>query len=432
VNRRAIRDMKGAMSTSPLASPIFTPYQKFVVAILTFLQFTIVLDFMILSPLGALLTESLRMPAPRFGLVMAVYAWSAGISGLLAAAFADRFDRKKLLLFFYAGFLVGNLLCGVATSYHFLLVARVITGLFGGVIASIALAIITDLFPPQVRGRVMGIVQTAFSAAQVLGIPLGLILSNRWGWHAPFLLIAAVSTAVGVVIVLRLRPIDAHLSLQRESNPLVHVVRTVRRRDYLRAFAFTTVLATGGFMLMPFASVFLQKNLGIPIAQLWKIYAVTGLFTVVTGPMVGRLSDRVGKYAVFCAGTTLTMVMVAIYTHLGLTPLAGVMAVNVLLFIGVTTRIISAQALITSVPEPASRGAFMAVNSATQQLSGGLAAAVAGLVVKQPAQGQLQNYDILGYVVLVAMVLGMAMLYPIQRAIAARMAQVPLATVRSS
>jgi len=420
------------MSTSPPppsgAAPLFTPYQKFVVAVLTFLQFTVVLDFMIISPLGALLTESLRIPAPRFGLVMSVYALSAGLSGLMAAAFADRFDRKKLLLFFYVGFLIGNVLCGVATSYHFLLAARVITGMFGGVIASIALAIITDLFPPQVRGRVMGIVQTAFSASQVLGIPLGLVLSNRWGWHAPFLLIAAVSAAVGVVIVLRLRPIDAHLGLQRERNPLLHLFRTVSRADYLRAFACTTVLTTGGFMLMPFASVFLQKNLGIAITQLWKIYLVTGLFTVVTGPLMGRLSDRVGKYAVFCAGTTLTMAMVAIYTHLGLTPLVGVMAVNVLLFIGVSTRIISSQALMTAVPEPASRGAFMSVNSAVQQLSGSLAAAAAGLIVKQPANGQLQHYDTLGYVVLVAMVLSMAMLYPIHRAIAARMARAPVAT----
>jgi predicted MFS family arabinose efflux permease len=413
------------MSTPPPpagAAPLFTPYQKFVVAVLTFLQFTVVLDFMIMSPLGALLTKSLQIPAPRFGLVMSVYALSAGISGILAAAFADRFDRKKLLLFFYAGFLIGNVLCGIANSYHFLLVARVITGLFGGVIASIALAIITDLFAPQVRGRVMGVVQTAFSASQALGIPLGLIISNRWGWHGPFLLIAAVSTAVGVVIALKLQPIDAHLRLQREKSPLLHLFRTVSRADYLRAFGCTTVLATGGFMLMPFASIFLDRNLGIPVTQLWKIYLVTGLVTVVTGPLIGRLSDRVGKYTVFCAGTALTMVMVLIYTHLGLTPLVAVMAVNVLLFIGVTTRIISASALMTAVPEPASRGAFMSVNSAVQQLSGALAAAAAGFIIVQPAQGPLQHYDTLGYVVLVAMVVCMAMLYPIYRAVSARAA----------
>jgi predicted MFS family arabinose efflux permease len=417
------------MVTPPApAAPAFTSYQKFVVALLAFLQFTVVLDFMIISPLGALLKQSLHVPAPAFGFVMAVYAGAAGVSGLLAAAFADRFDRKKLLLFFYAGFIGGTLLCGIAPSYHFLLAARVITGLFGGVIASIALAIVTDLFPPQVRGRVMGVVQTAFSASQILGIPLGLVLSNHWGWHAPFILIVVISSAVGVVIVLRLRPIDAHLKLQKEKSPLLHLFRTVSRADYVQAFACTTVLATGGFMLMPFASVFLQNNLGIPIVNLPKIYAVTGAFTVVSGPLVGRLSDRVGKYPVFCAGTALTMVMVLVYTHMSRTPIGWVMAVNVLLFIGVTTRIITAQALMTAVPEPASRGAFMAVNSATQQLSGFIAAAAAGLIVQEDGPYlPLRHYDILGYVVLVAMVLAMTLLYPIQRAVAARL-RAPLAT----
>src|SRR5262245_61791248 len=165
---------------------VFTPYQKFVIAILAFLQFTIILDFMIVSPLGALLLPQLHITTRQFGLVVSVYALSAGVAGLLAAGFADKFDRKRLLLFFYAGFLLGTLLCGVAGNYTFLLVARIVTGVFGGVIGSIVMAIIADLFPFEVRGRVMGTVQTAFAASQVLGLPLGVFLSNHWGWHAPF------------------------------------------------------------------------------------------------------------------------------------------------------------------------------------------------------------------------------------------------------
>src|SRR5882724_4698961 len=172
-----------APSPTPPAAPgapvPFTPYQKVVVAILAFLQFTIILDFMILSPLGARLMSELHIPTSRFGFVVSVYAFSAGIAGFLAAGFADRFDRKRLLLFFYTGFLVGTLLCGIAPSYHFLLVARIVTGVFGGVIGSIAFAIIADLFAFDQRGRVMGIVQTAFASSQVMGIPVGLILSDR-------------------------------------------------------------------------------------------------------------------------------------------------------------------------------------------------------------------------------------------------------------
>src|SRR3984885_13334221 len=186
-----------------------TPYQKFVVAVLAFLQFTIILDFMILSPLGATLLQELHVATSQFSLVVSVYAFSAGASGLLTAGFADKFDRKKLLLFFYCGFILGTALCGIAPNYPWLLAARIVTGLFGGVIGSISMAITADLFPLEMRGRVMGVVQTAFAASQVLGLPIGLLLSNRWGWHAPFLMIAGIGAAVGVVIAVGLKTIDA-------------------------------------------------------------------------------------------------------------------------------------------------------------------------------------------------------------------------------
>ncbi|MDB5105206.1 MAG: hypothetical protein JWP91_2895, partial [Fibrobacteres bacterium] len=150
---------------------IFTPYQKFVIAMLAFLQFTVILDFMIMSPLGALMMPALQISTRQFGLAVSAYAFSAGIAGILAAGFADKFDRKKLLLFFYAGFVIGTFLCGIAPTYWFLMGARIVTGLFGGVIGSISMAIIADIFPMQVRGRVMGFVQTAFAGSQVLGLP---------------------------------------------------------------------------------------------------------------------------------------------------------------------------------------------------------------------------------------------------------------------
>jgi predicted MFS family arabinose efflux permease len=406
---------------------VFTPYQKFIVAVLAFLQFTIVLDFMILSPLGALLMRDLHVPAASFGLLVSVYAFSAGISGILAAGFADRYDRKRLLLFFYAGFVLGTLLCGVAPNYHFLLVARMVTGVFGGVMGSVSFAIIADLFPLEVRGRVMGTVQTAFAASQVMGIPLGLFLSNHWGWHAPFLLIVAVSGLVGMVIAAKMKPIDAHLHAVKpvDHSPLHHLLQTVSRKEYVRAYAATTLLVTGGFMLMPFGSAYTVNNIGIGFDRLPLIYMVTGVCSFVAGPLVGRLSDAWGKYALFCAGSVLAMIMVVIYTHLGITPLPLVILVNVLLFVGVTSRMISASALMSAVPDPQSRGAFMAVNTSVQQIAGGIASAAGGLIVVQTATGQLRHYDTLGYVVVVAMVIAMTMLYSIHRAVAAKTAAQP-------
>ena len=187
----------------------FSTYQKLLIAILALLQFTVILDFMVLSPLGAILLDELQISTTEFGLVVSVYAFSAGGSGLLAAGFADRFDRKSLLLFFYIGFIIGTLLCAIAPSYWFLLVARLITGIFGGVIGSISFAIISDIFPLNLRGRVMGFVQMAFSASQVLGIPLGLLLANRYNWHAPFWMIVIFGAVLGLVIFFVMKPVNA-------------------------------------------------------------------------------------------------------------------------------------------------------------------------------------------------------------------------------
>src|ERR1700678_97382 len=215
---------------SPLSESGLSGYQKFVTAILAFLSLWVVLDFMILSPLGAQLMPALHITPVQFGLLVSTYAFSAGLSGILAAGFADRFDRKKLLLIFYAGFLAGTLLCGLASNYHALLLGRLITGLFAGVVGSVSFAIITDVFPLEMRGRVMGVIQTAFAASSVLGIPIGLVLSTRWRWNAPFLLIVAVGVSVGWLIQARMRPVDEPLKHHPDRSPLHHLIRTVSNR----------------------------------------------------------------------------------------------------------------------------------------------------------------------------------------------------------
>lgn len=402
------------MSNNPkVAIQKFTPYQKFVVAVLAFLQFTVVLDFMILSPLGAILMPTLNITPSQFGLVVSGYAFSAGASGLLAAGFADRFDRKKLLMFFYIGFILGTLFCGLAPSYEFLLAARIVTGIFGGVVGSISFAIITDLFPYDMRGRVMGIVQTSFAASQVMGLPFGLYLSNRWGWHAPFILIVIIGILAGMMIGLRLQPIRDHLKMQHDNNPFVHLFKTVSQRDYLQGFATTALLSTGGFMLMPFASAFNVNNLGMHLDQLPLIYIVTGGISIVTGPLVGRLSDRVGKMLIFMMGSTLAIITIAIYTRLSMVSIWTVIAVNTFMWIGVSARIISSSALMSALPKPQDRGAYMSVSSSIQQISGGLAAVLAGLIVVAEPGGRLDHFDTLGNVIIGSTMITMFLMFMI-------------------
>ena len=401
--------------TSAKTKKVFTSYQVFIIAILAFLQFTVVLDFMVISPLGAMLMDQLDISTSRFGIVVSAYAFSAGISGLLAAGFADKFDRKRFLLFFYVGFMAGTILCATAPNYHFLLIARIVTGTFGGVIASVSFSIITDLFALNVRGRVMGFVQMAFATSQVLGLPIGLVLANQYDWHAPFWMIAAIGIIVGLIIALFMKPITEHLNVETKLNPIKHLYSIISNSWYLQTFLAATLLATGGFMLMPFGSAFSIHNLGLTMEQLPVLYGVTGVFTIVFGPIIGKLSDSLGKYQIFVFGTVLTSVIVAIYTHFGITPLWMVITISVVMFVGVSTRMISSSALITAVPDLKDRGAFMSVYSSVRQIAGGIASAIAGIIVIQQNDGPLQRYDILGYVVIATMLISMVLLYFINK-----------------
>jgi predicted MFS family arabinose efflux permease len=409
------------MSTAPAApsarppAPAFTPYQRFVVAVLAFLQFTIVLDFMVLSPLGALLMPALDIVPRQFGLVVSVYAIAAAVAGIMAAGFADRYDRKKFLLFFYAGFLLGTVFCGLAPTYPLLLAARVVTGLFGGVVGAASFAVVADVFPLAQRGRVMGFIMTAFGASQVLGIPIGIFLATHFGWHAPFLMIAGVCTLVGVVIALRMRPVDAHLEQTRGQHPIRHLWKTATSARYQVGFMATMLLATGGFMLMPFASAFTVNNQHIALDRLPLLYAITGVCSMIMGPLIGRLSDRVGKYATFCYASGIVIVVVLYYTRLENAPLWEMIIISVVMFACVSGRMASAGALVSAVPAPQDRGAYMSISSSLQQLAGGIASFLAGLLVYQGPTGHLEHYPRIGVAVSVATLLAIGLMYRVHR-----------------
>lgn len=398
----------------------FTSYQKMVVALLAFLQFTVVLDFMILSPLGPIVQPQLGIDAKHFGFVVSAYAFSAGISGILAAGFADRFDRKRLLLTFYAGFLLGTLLCGFAPSYRFLLGARIVTGLFGGVISSICNAIVADLFPLSSRGRVMGTIQSAFAASQVMGIPIGLFLAHDFGWNGPFRMIVIVGLVVGIFVVARLRPIRGHVEAARERNPLAHLARTATNRRYLVGFAATMLIATGGFMLQPFATNFAVHNLGVSLHHLPFMFVAAGLVGMAAGPLMGRIADRIGKFRLLAIATFAGMAMVWWWTGLGATPFWLAIVGNCLLFATINARQVSNMALISGVPDPGDRGAYMAVSSSMQQFAGAVSSSASGIIVVQSASGRIENYRTLGWVVIAAMAITLAQMWNVDRMVSGR------------
>ncbi len=399
----------------------FTPYQRFVIVLLALLQFTIILDFMILSPLGDILLKSLSLSTSQFGSVVSAYAISAGVSGILTAGFADKFDRKKLLLFFYTGFILGTAFCALAYNFHTLFLARIVTGLFGGVVSSVSMAIITDLFILEQRGRVMGFVQMAFAGSQILGIPIGLLLANAWGWHATFIMVVILAMIIGTAVVIKLKPITAHLSLQTDKHALIHLWHTIKKRDYRIGFMATAMLSLGGFMLMPFTSAFMVNNVLIPQTDLPVIFFFTGISSMIIMPLIGKISDRVDKFKIFVFGSALAAVMVLVYTNLPPVPIWQVIIVNMVLFMGIMSRMVPASALNSAVPEMYDRGAFMSINSSLQQMAGGLAAMFAGLVIVQPTESSpLQHFDILGYVMVAIMVICIFLVYRVSRIVKKR------------
>lgn len=398
-----------------------TKYQVLVIILLALTQFTVVLDFMVMSPLGDLLMKSMDLKTSQFGFAVSSYAFSAGIAGFLTAGFADRYDRKKLLLFFYIGFIVGTFFCGITTSYPMLIAARIFTGLFGGVIGSISMAIVADLFLPQQRGRVMGFMQMGFGASQVLGIPISLFLANSLGWQSPFLMIVGLAFIIWIIIIFKLKPITKHLEVKTDRNALHHLLHTLAQKEYRIGFMATALLSLGGFLMMPWGSAFAINNLHVTPEQLPILFMVAGVATLIIMPVIGKISDKIDKFTLFAIASVWMIVVVLIYTNLTPVPFWIVMLMNVCMMIGIMSRMVPSMALASSLPNMQDRGAFMSINSSLQQISGGVAAAIGGMIVVQKDKlSPLEHYDTLGYLITVVLLVAIYMVYRVSKIVKSR------------
>lgn len=399
-----------------VAKTKFTSYQVLVILILALTQFTVVLDFMVMSPLGDMLMKSMGLTTKQFGFAVSAYAFSAGISGLFTAGFADKYDRKKLLLFFYIGFILGTLFCGMTTSYYMLIAARIVTGLFGGVIGSIGMAILADLFPLEQRGRAMSFIQMGFGASQVLGIPISLFLANVWGWQMPFLMIVGFSSIMWLVIVFKMQPVTKHLEIKNERNALKHLWHTIAQRNYRIGFLCTALLSLGGFMMMPWSSAFSINNLHVTKEQLPILFMVSGISSLILMPFMGKISDKIDKLLLFIIASAWMSVVVIIYTNLTPVPLWVVISTNIALMIGIMSRMVPAMALVSALPKLQDRGAYMSISSSLQQIAGGIAAAVGGqIVIQKDKTSPLEHYDLLGYLMVIISIIGVIMMYRVNK-----------------
>lgn len=381
--------------------------ERTLLLLLACVQFTHIMDFMVIMPLGPQLMRELNISAAAFGNIISAFAITAGIAGLAMAPFADRFDRKKLLLFCYAGFALGTLACGLSHTPGMLMASRAMCGAFGGISSATLLTIVADVVPAERRARGMGIIMTAFSVAAALGVPLGLKLAQWWKWEAPFLVIAAVATLVWLVLARTLPPVRGHLN-RLDADHRKDFITLLKDRNAWTGIALMMICVMSHFMVIPYLSPYLVGNVGLAEDHLFLVYLVGGVVTIFTGPWVGRLADRHGRFLMF---TVLITVACGVVYHLstsGPLPLWHILLNAALFFIFASGRFIPAQAMISLAVPSARRGAYMSLVSCARDLASGVTAAIGGMIVVKGADGSMLHFDQLG---LIAITLSLASIW---------------------
>lgn len=372
------------------------PSERLVLLVLAAIQFTHIMDFMVMMPLAPQLMRELNLGAGQFSALVAAYSVAAGIVGLLSAPFIDRHDRRTLLLVTYAGFTVATLLCGLAADARTLLIARAIGGAFGGVSGSLCLAIVSDLVPPERRAAGIGIVMTAFAAAAAIGVPVGLQLAHVWGWRMPFLGVAGVGLIVWALVFRLVPPVRGHLQSGEHKGRAFREL--LRDANAGRAILFMAVMVFGHFSIIPLLSPHLVGDVALPERYLFLVYLIGGVLSVFTAPRVGRLADRLGRQRVFTVMVLAASVVILLIANAGPLPVWTTLMLTGLFFVFASGRFVPAQAIVTLAVPSSRRGAFLSLSSCARDLASGISSTLGGWIVTRQPDGHLIHFNWLGWV----------------------------------
>jgi predicted MFS family arabinose efflux permease len=352
---------------------------------------------MIMMPLGPQIKRVFTLGPEQWSTVVASYTFAAFISGVLSIFVIDKFDRKRLLLIVLSGFIVGTFLCGVANSFNTMILARALAGFFGGVLSSLVLAIVGDVIPFERRSSAMGAVMAGFSAAAALGVPFGLYFGTKFGWQLPFYVTAIISVFIMILAYFKIPFINSHLVLNKNSNPLLVVREILLSRNKLTGFLFMALIILGQFLIIPFLSPYMVANVGFKEEQLTLIYLIGGMFTVFSGPFIGKLSDRYTNQKIFMILMLVSLIPILVITHLANTSIPLVLIFTSMFFVFAGGRMIPAMSLVMATAEPRLRGVFMSIRSAIQQIASGLAATISGKIIIEASDKQYLHYDWVGF-----------------------------------
>jgi predicted MFS family arabinose efflux permease len=356
------------------------------------IQFTHIVDFMIMMPLGPQLTELFGITLAEFGLLVSAYTVAAGMSGLFATTFVDRFDRRRLLLSLYVMFALTTVACGFAPTYAWLMVARIASGFFGGVLNTMSQTIIGDVIPFSRRGRATGIVMTSFSVATVAGVPAGLLFANLWGWHFAFFGIGLLCLLVGILAHFSVPKLDAHVAHAKEKHIFHAMGEVLREVNHRNALMLSATMMFAAFTIIPYITLYLQTNLIMTPAEIPWLYFCGGVVTLFSGRWVGGVTDRIGKRQTFQRAVLFSILPMFAVTLLVPVALPWVLLVTTSLFFAMNARMIPGMALLTSAANPKYRGTFLSLNGAVQSFAMGVAAWVGGLLLHREPSGHVSQY----------------------------------------
>lgn len=369
--------------------------ETLILFLLATVQFTHIVDFMILMPMSPLLIKEWGIESMDFNLVVASYSFFAFISSLISAKFMNNLNLKRVLIMSYLGFIIGTGLCGMVDSYEMFMLSRTIAGTFGGVLAALILAIVGKVIPNERRAKGVGIVMIGFSAAAALGVPLGFYLAYAFDWQTPFLGLAGFST---VVLLISIKYIPAIGKISEESLSFRQVyISPFKSKNQIYAMLLTILLIFGQFTMIPTINQYFVFNLGYPEQNITYIYLVGGVISVVTGPLIGRLADKYGRYRTFVIFMLLSCIPIWLLTNMTTNATWAIVTVTTLFFIFIGGRMIPATAMMTSAATARERGSFMSISIAVRQMASFVSPLIAGMVLLNTPDKQVINYDIVGY-----------------------------------
>jgi len=380
--------------------------RKLVLYALALINFTHIVDSMLIMPLGDIFISEFDISPAKYGVLVSGYAFAAFVSSLIGVFFLDRFDRKRLLLIIYVGFSLGTLACAFAEGYTSLLALRICTGFFGGMIGAMVLSIVSDLYLFKERGAAMGVLFAAFSAASALGVPIGIYLAAQGNWQLPFMVIGGTALAISAMIYFVFPSMTDHLARQDETLSMVNTITNITSdNNQTRALLAGFVLILAHFLIIPFISPYLVQNVGLTQMQISYQFFFGGIATIISSPIIGRLTDRHGVMKVFIVVMVLSWIPTLLITTLNVVPVAIAISYTTLFFIFASGRMISPNTIITAAAGTKNRGSFMSIKSALQQLAIGLSAILAGAIIDTDSSGNFLHYEYVGYLSIVAGVL---------------------------